>query len=126
MTEQTVAPGESPAALHLEWSLVQGDGAPAGHVTVSGDGEVVVIEFALAGGQLPDGLRAEMLAEAFTLGCVRAARRVQVAVPLGDVDFLRGLAHHLNQPHVRAAGATCLIDSDGVRRADGVPVPAAP
>jgi hypothetical protein len=47
----------------------------------------------------------------FRLAQLGPARRVQVAMPLGDSELLDRLHDHLGDVHTRAAGATCLIEA---------------
>jgi hypothetical protein len=63
-------------------------------------------------GQLPAGTRARLVDAVFDDPDVRARRRVEVALPLGDTEILDRVRDRGVSVTFRAAGSTCLVEAD--------------
>jgi hypothetical protein len=63
-----------------------------------------------AGTDLPQGLRAQLVAQALAHPVVRARPSVLVTLPRGDVEALDEARRRLVPSHTHVAGSTCLVE----------------
>ena len=116
------------------WELVSDDTSvtavtSAGTVAearVSESAERVVVEFWAEPTDLPPDLTGSRVAEAFALPAVRPRRPVVVCVPRRDGTVLAQARRFVQEPMVRTAGVTCLIEGRVGEAAPAVPVPRRP
>jgi hypothetical protein len=88
------------------------EGRMAANVVVCMDGDLVLMRFDVAHGNLPPSIRRRLVEQAFQLPQFGIAQQhVQAVIPLGDVELLQGLRAHLTDLRTRAAGASCLIEA---------------
>lgn len=95
------------------------------HVEVADGGQVVALadvtspqergvvraELHALSGQLPTGTRARLVDAVLDVAEARDGNKLEATIPLGDVESLDRLRECCDDVHVRAAGASCLVDA---------------
>jgi hypothetical protein len=76
------------------------------------DLDVVRAALHVSPGHLPPGTRSRLVDAVLDDPDVRARRRMQVTVPLGDTEILDRLRERGVLTTFRSAGSTCLVEAD--------------
>nr|WP_294693514.1 hypothetical protein [uncultured Friedmanniella sp.] len=66
----------------------------------------------VAPGHIPVGTRQKVADAVHEAVAEDQARHLTATVPLGDAELVEGIRSHLNDPQLRAAGATSIIEGD--------------
>lgn len=76
------------------------------------DGDTARISLHVVPGHLPPGTRSRLVDATFDDPDVRCRHRVQVTLPLGDVEILDRVRQRGLITTFRAAGSTCLVEAE--------------
>ena len=99
-TEVTCSPGRTRVRA----------GAALADVVVLDD--LVDVHFSTPGGHQPADVRSSLVDAVFELPELQTRHQLHATVPLGDAELLFQVRRHCPGAHVRAAGASCLLDGE--------------
>lgn len=85
--------------------------AQAAITTTDGAGEARA-EVSIAPGHLPVGTRQRVADAVHEAVVADHAGHLTASVPQGDAELVDGIRDHLSDVHLRAAGASCIIEGD--------------
>jgi hypothetical protein len=89
-----------------------GDVLAEATISTPDDNGEVRVAVAMASGHLPAGARQRMADAIHETVINDHADRLTASVPLGDAELVDGIRQHLDDPELRAAGATSIIEGD--------------
>ena len=93
---------------------IEDSGEVVAHATVitpDGTGEAQA-EVSMAPGHLPVGTRQRVADAVHEAVVADHAGHLTASVPQGDAELVDGITDHLSDVHMRAAGASCIIEGD--------------
>jgi hypothetical protein len=92
------------------------DGRTLAAAEIADHGAAVFLQFRVGAGPLPSTVRQQLIEATFNAPELKTDRPIKAALPLGDIELLEALRQHCRDVHVRAAGASCLVDGHSVSK----------